>query len=235
MLGGATAGVLLSSLDIVGDIKVRAELVAEIDARALVAIDAAGNAFGLTLAFNTIGWEPTNVFFALIEALIGDPAIGENTSFGAERPADATAVIVGSGVSAGGALSVSAEAAASITAYLSNEATSFPAALFGPVGMSINGGVASNRVSSGATSKIDGAAVPTYTSSDRPSRLRTGDLVRAANGNLYLWTGGSRGPPDDNERPPSTRPPSTSPSKTSPPPDGCSSTASSPNPSPQTP
>ena len=169
VLGGATAGVLLSSLDIAGDITVRAELLAEIEAQALVAIDGAGNAFGLTLAFNTIGWEPTNVFFALIEALIGDPVIGENTAFGAERPANATAVIVGSGVSAGGELAVSAEAAASITAYLSNEATSFPAALFGTVGVSINGGVASNRVSSGATAKIDGAAIPTYTQSNTPS------------------------------------------------------------------
>ena len=44
------------------------------------------NAMGFQLAFNTIGWQPTNLLFAALDALIGDPTI-QTAAFGGQEPA----------------------------------------------------------------------------------------------------------------------------------------------------
>ncbi len=84
------------------------------------------------LAFNTIGWKPSNVLFAAVDALLGDPLI--STAFGGASPAATSASITDSTVAAAAVL-VDATSTAKIAATVSNAATSAPAAIMGAGGM----------------------------------------------------------------------------------------------------
>ena len=67
----------------------RRENVSQVDATTLAATSSGNQAVGILLAFNTIGWNPTNVLFAAIDALLGDPLISE--AFDGENPAETLA------------------------------------------------------------------------------------------------------------------------------------------------
>ena len=59
------------------------------------------SAVGIELAFNTIGWKPTNLLFAALDALLGDPLI--SSAFGgADSPALTEATITDSTIDAAG-------------------------------------------------------------------------------------------------------------------------------------
>ena len=60
-----------------GDVIVDAENVSQIDAFTKNATESAGNTFGVTLAFNTIGWASQNFLFRAVDVLVGDPLIAE--------------------------------------------------------------------------------------------------------------------------------------------------------------
>ncbi len=192
VLGGASAIVERSVLTVSGDVLVKALLVAEIDATTRAALVSAGNAFGITMAFNTIGWVPTNVFFAAVDALLGDPLISR--AFGGETPAQATALVQQTPVGAG-SVTVSAAVESTIHAYVGNDATSAPAALFGAGGMSVNGVLSSNRVSSGASAQIDSDLPSDYTLDADLAALVAGTRVRDDQGRIYEYVGAGRGPP----------------------------------------
>ena len=68
----------------------------------------AGLSVSVTLAFNTLGWEPQNILFNLVDALIGSSEIAD--AFGADTGAGAKAYLLDSTVDATGSLSVAAEA-----------------------------------------------------------------------------------------------------------------------------
>ncbi|MGB4892309.1 MAG: hypothetical protein WBP09_11645, partial [Propionicimonas sp.] len=130
VLGGASATVAASVVNATGDIVVDASNVAEILASVRAAMAGSATAIGVILAFNTIGWQPTNVFFATVDALIGDPLI-QNEAFNGETPVEANATLANTPVTAGGAVHVTAVTAATIRASVGNDATSAPATLFG--------------------------------------------------------------------------------------------------------
>ena len=108
---------------------------------------------GVILAFNTIGWKPSNVLFMAVDALLGDPLI--STAFGGAQPAMTIAYIRDTPVVAAGSIHVGAVNGASITAEISNNATSAPGAIMGAGGMAAAFVLASNMVSSGAEAWID--------------------------------------------------------------------------------
>ena len=62
----------------------------QIDATATSQIEA-WTAIGAVLAFNSIGWKPSNILFNAVDALLGDPLI--STAFDGEQPSDAQAYI----------------------------------------------------------------------------------------------------------------------------------------------
>ncbi|KPA11218.1 hypothetical protein MHK_008576, partial [Candidatus Magnetomorum sp. HK-1] len=72
---------------------------------------------GVTLAFNTIGWEAQNILFQAIDAIIG-------TDIGDEDPAETKAYIEDTKLNIAGDLSLNAENKATLTANVSNAATS---------------------------------------------------------------------------------------------------------------
>ena len=145
-----------------GDITLNASDTSNIDAVSETSAKATGGDFsvntdsmaiGASIAFNSIGWDPTPAVFLLVDALIGDPAL--SSAFGLESGADTRAYIQDSEVDAGGALSVTAASSAVIDALVTN-ATSATADgdMFGASGSSSTGIVASNRVSSSAQAYI---------------------------------------------------------------------------------
>ena len=112
VMGGADAHVTGSTLTIGGDVTVQAVNNAALEAHLVNATSSGAEAIGVTLAFNTLGWEPQNILFNTIDALIGDPAIAD--AFGADQASGATAYLEDTTVDATGLLTVSADSAAQL-------------------------------------------------------------------------------------------------------------------------
>ncbi|MCH7908486.1 MAG: LEPR-XLL domain-containing protein, partial [Candidatus Hydrogenedentes bacterium] len=157
VLGDATAYISDSTIittGVDGDVLVSAINTSAVDATAEAGTTAAGGssaALGAAVAFNAIGWDIDTFLLATLDALIG-------TELGATEEAggsEAKAYISNSYVTAGGDVTVVAEAAAQINATVSNVSKSTGEALFGAKGIGIGGIVASNKVSSAARAFIE--------------------------------------------------------------------------------
>ncbi len=79
-------------------------------------------AVGVTLAFNSVGWNTQNVLFNTIDTLVGANYIAGDSGFGLENSADATATVNGGTIDAKGSITVSAENIAQINSTVSNTA-----------------------------------------------------------------------------------------------------------------
>ncbi|MCO6459637.1 MAG: hypothetical protein J5I93_30345, partial [Pirellulaceae bacterium] len=141
-----------------GNIKILSENTSGIDATILSSTDTGDTGVGITLAFNTLGWESQNLLFHAVDALIGDPLIA--SAFGDEATSRAHAVVSETPLHAAGALQVTARNAAQLNATVSNAARSAAAALFNAGGMSVGGTLASNKVSTSAQAYIDNSGLP---------------------------------------------------------------------------
>ena len=145
-----------------GGVSVDASNTASINAVNNSAISSDGTAVGVTLAFNTIGWQAQNLLFAAIDALVG-------SDIGEQQPAAVKAYLYNTDVQSVGALSVHANNAAEILSEIKNEVASAlaaapadsttptsAAAAKGGSSKSISAGfvLASNMVSSAASATI---------------------------------------------------------------------------------
>jgi Ca2+-binding RTX toxin-like protein len=133
----------------VGDISLDARNASVLDATLNSTTDTGDTAFGVALAFNSMGWESQNILFNAVDALLGTDL------FGREQPAEALAYIVDTPIDAAGSVSVTAADKAQLNATVSNAANSAASALFNAGGKSIGGILASNKVSSQALAYID--------------------------------------------------------------------------------
>ncbi|MFN9610712.1 MAG: DUF4347 domain-containing protein, partial [bacterium] len=157
VLSDATVKILASELnagdadagdaDALGNIVLDAANSARIDASVLNSVTSGDTAAGVTLAFNTVGWQAQNILFQAIDALI-------STDLGSQQPAAVRAQVIDSRLMADGDISVTAASDAVITADIGNEATSAAAALYGATGLAISALLASNMVSSLAEASI---------------------------------------------------------------------------------
>ena len=95
---------------------------------------------GVTLAFNTLGWAPQNIFSKAADALLGG-------DLGTEVTADVLATIENTSFDVGGDLTVNAAMTATIEATTSNAASAEGGAAASMV-------IATNKVSSGADAYI---------------------------------------------------------------------------------
>src|SRR5262249_46433154 len=106
-------------------------------------------------AFNTVGWKPQNILFDTVDALLGDGILGTS------QPSQTQAYIRDSGVSATGAVDLSAETTSVINAVAGNDAEQESASTFaitaetGGSGTAAGILLASNRVNSQASAFID--------------------------------------------------------------------------------
>ncbi|MBT8143425.1 MAG: hypothetical protein KJO55_01925, partial [Gammaproteobacteria bacterium] len=108
---------------------------------------------GVTLAFNSIGWESVNLLFRFIDGLLGDPLIAG--AFGGDVGAGATASIVDSVVDASGEVQVQAIAAAAVSSDISNTTSASTTGKKGSRSTSLGAVLAHNKVSSRAIAFID--------------------------------------------------------------------------------
>ena len=154
----ASASASLSNVNLTASsLVVSASSTAAIDATILAATSTAGDGFGFTLAFNSIGWKAQNFLFNTVDALLGDPLV--SSAFNGEQPAATTASVTGSTLNVTGNVTVSADNAALINATVSNAASSVASALYGAKGKSVGAIVASNKVSSLAQATVTSSGV----------------------------------------------------------------------------
>ena len=130
-----------------GNIVLEASNTSLIDATVLNSVTSGDTAGGITLAFNTVGWDSQSILFQTIDALIG-------TEIGAEEKAGVRAYALDSTLTADGDISVTAASDASINADVGNEATAAASALYGATSVAISALLASNMVSSEAQADI---------------------------------------------------------------------------------
>ena len=76
----------------VGDLVIDARNTSTLDAKTISTTTSGDTGVGVTLAFNTLGWESQNLLFNTIDALIGDPLIAD--AFGNQQPAGVNAYIL---------------------------------------------------------------------------------------------------------------------------------------------
>ena len=179
-----------------GDAIVDAENISQIDAVTASATESAGNTFGITLAFNTIGWASQNFLFRAVDVLVGDPLIAE--AFGADQPvAKVESRIVNSHVQADGDVAVNGLNEAAINAEVSNDASSIVVMVQGSKSFALGGVIASNMVNVRTRSAVELDVAPgsAYTPADTPTALLPGDLVQVDAAHVYRYVGNPRGPP----------------------------------------
>src|SRR5690606_20000321 len=119
---------------------------AAIDARNYSSGVSGATAVGITLAFNSVGWDSQNVLFNAIDTLIGANYIAGD-GFGSDIGADATATITGGTVNAGGQITVAADNLAKINSTVANTANTTTSALYGASGASYGIVLSGNKVS----------------------------------------------------------------------------------------
>ncbi|MBF0461945.1 MAG: hypothetical protein HQL87_11155, partial [Magnetococcales bacterium] len=148
VLGSASATLTHSAVTAGGSLTVGANNNAAIDASLDAATSASDAAVGVTLAFNTIGWQAQNILFAAIDALVG-------TDIGAAQTAAVLASATDNTLTIGGGLTVNATSGAEINATVSNVATSEASALFGAESKAASAVLSSNMVNSSATAQLN--------------------------------------------------------------------------------
>ncbi|KPA14159.1 hypothetical protein MHK_005634, partial [Candidatus Magnetomorum sp. HK-1] len=139
---------------------------------------------GVTLAFNTIGWEAQNILFQAIDAIIG-------TDIGNEQPAEVKAYIEDTDLDIAGNLSLNAESKAQLKAETSNSATSAASAIVNASGMAVSAIISSNMVSSVADAYITTGNYK-YTDDQTIQELANGDRVKQDDGTIFRYIGDSQ-------------------------------------------
>ncbi|MDP1576468.1 MAG: hypothetical protein Q8L76_06865, partial [Cypionkella sp.] len=122
----ATAEILESSVTADGDVTVTAYQRSVLDSRVTSTTTSGTSSIGVTLAFNSIGWNTSNLFSQTLDVLIGDPLL---TALEGVPGAGALARIVNSGVDAGGDLTIEAISATRLNSTTSNSTLSESKAL----------------------------------------------------------------------------------------------------------
>src|SRR5262249_17859522 len=111
-------------------------------------------------AFNSIGWQPQNVLFNGLDALLGDTTLGD--AFGADVGSGATASLTNTVVDASGKVTVEAQTQTHIDADVGNTSTAnVTNGQPGTRGLAMGAVLALNKVSSAADASISYAALPT--------------------------------------------------------------------------
>ncbi len=144
-----------------GNVVLSALNASSVDATIHSAVSSGKTAVGVVLAFNTIGWNATNIFTKTADAILGDPLASqaEDNAFDGPAISSTKAYILNSSIDADGDLTLSASGDALINATVSNAAETTAAALFNANGGSGGAILASNRINSLATAYIDNSSV----------------------------------------------------------------------------
>ena len=140
------------------DLTVDAMNTSSLDATNSSLTESGAFALGVTLAFNTIGYDSVDVLRSSVDALLG-------TEFAGQTPAAVEAYIVRSTVNATGDISVTADMTATLNARLDASATSAATAFFGASAVATSAVLASNMVATETRAYIDEVDTPTASGS----------------------------------------------------------------------
>ncbi|MBT7080925.1 MAG: hypothetical protein HN929_05590, partial [Chloroflexi bacterium] len=162
VLSGAQAYVTNSDLTAgsSGDVIIEAENTSKIAAKTASTVESNGNSIGVTLAFNTIGWESQNILFNAVDAICG-------TDIGNKSPATVKAWTDNTSISAAGGVRVEAISDATIDARIESATKSLSTA---PAGgsdtLAIGGVIALNKVSTDVKASIGSSSGITVSAGD---------------------------------------------------------------------
>ena len=131
-----------------GDLNVLATNSAVIDAINKSAITTGDTGVGVTIAYNTLGYEAQNILFKTLNAIIG-------TDIGLNSSGKTTATVRNTPLHIAGDVAVKAWSDAKLTSKLTNETVSAASALIDATGMAVGTVLASNMVGNGAAAVID--------------------------------------------------------------------------------
>src|SRR5690606_7473402 len=149
VLSAADARITNSDLTAVGgDVDLDASNTSAIDAVVESSTKSNGKSIGVTLAFNSIGWQSQNFLFNTIDALIG-------TNIGDEQPASVSAKIMNTDVVAGGSISVDVVNDAEIDAQILNAANAIRATVGDSEAISVGAVITMNRLSTTTEASIE--------------------------------------------------------------------------------
>src|SRR5207244_4050849 len=134
-----------------GAITVQASNTASVHADIQGSVKSKGTSVGVTLAFNTIGWEAQNFLYNTIDALFG-------TSLGTPAVAVTKAAVTNTDLHAGGAISVTAQSDASIHAEVGSSSASIGGAITQPTTVSVGAVITFNKLNTSVQASVDGAS-----------------------------------------------------------------------------
>ncbi|KAF0119390.1 MAG: Flagellar hook-length control protein FliK [Rhodospirillaceae bacterium] len=174
VLSGADAHISGSTTSAGGSVEVVATNTATIDAIIASTTEANGHSIGVTLAFNSVGFDSQNVLFNAVDALIG-------TSLGDENPVKTVAFIENSQVTAAAGIRVEAIAAAHVHAVITSaNATYSVTPAGGSDTISIGAVIALNRIATQTDARIGDDSLGGLT------RALAGDIVVTAADNSWI-------------------------------------------------
>src|SRR5208337_3469418 len=115
-------------------------------------INSGGNGYGVQLAFNSVGYASSNVLFAFLDSLFGGNSgnVLESTS-----PADDTAYLSGTTVTADGNIAVTANNTDTFSATTSNVTTSSFTAFQGTSTKAVSATISQNLLNGSSIAHID--------------------------------------------------------------------------------
>ncbi|MCG8600095.1 MAG: hypothetical protein MI807_08150, partial [Verrucomicrobiales bacterium] len=150
VVGNASAEVIDSTITAdTGDVVVDADNLVKLEATNKNRIESGDTAVGFTMAFNTLGYEASNILYQTLDALLG-------TDIGTIDRSDAVARLVNTSVDAQGGVFVTADNTADLDAVISNEATGSASGFTNQSSTAASFLLASNMVAGGATVTVDG-------------------------------------------------------------------------------
>jgi hypothetical protein len=188
ILSGAEAWVEGGSMT-AGSLSLTASNTSLIDASVRTAANSGDTAVGVTIAFNTLGWESQDLLTQAADALLGNPFAQD--VFGLESPAAVRAFVRNSPLDIEGDLQLEALSQALIDATVSNAADSTASAFYGATGKSVGVVIASNKVSSvaeafvektggGAQGQVDVGGTVSITAADEAGIYANSKLVSSS-------------------------------------------------------
>ncbi|WP_322892276.1 LEPR-XLL domain-containing protein, partial [Yoonia sp. 72] len=196
LTGSATASAQNATLtaradesDTTGNVTVEALNTVKMTATTSAIVATGDQGFNVLLAFNSMGYAPTNLLFNSFDALVGDANLADDlAALNTRVPVQAHAFMTGVTVDAAGAIIVNAVNNASLTALVNNETTSAASAFVDASGKSVSAILSMNKMLAGARAEIDGGQY--YATDGAKIDIKTGDQVIAADGTVYERTGG---------------------------------------------
>ncbi|MEJ8562147.1 LEPR-XLL domain-containing protein [Yoonia sp. GPGPB17] len=184
----ATLTARVDAADTTGSVTVEALNTVEMNANTSAVVATGDEGYNVLLAFNSMGYDPTNLLFSSFDALAGDPNLANDLAgLDTRNAVEAYAFMTGVTATAADAIIVNAVNEATLTALVNNQTTSAASAFIEASGTAVSVVMSLNKMLSGARAEVNGGQY--YAEDGAKVDIKTGDQVIAADGTVYERTG----------------------------------------------